>query len=308
MLNYSESNKSKSEFCWRVIQVIIAIFFVFLFANEIVQPFFFPRVTDIEINPLNIQSEDITNYENISYYIIYEVKYKVLPPLLLVPFGKTELRIPGGKSDNIEIAYSLQENNPYYELVINKQPYKTFISSSNLSGVFPIKITTSAIEIKNIEIILIIREKIDSNSWGSIGASSSYLWTGTRIKPIISKGDFYATSNPSKLGYALKQSGGAVFKIDSIDVKNLKELEIFGLAIKIGEVDVVCDENINVHIIKDFVLVGLKPNEDKRLLLIKHVGGPGYQIPKYMKSVSFTGDWDDCSTYNQVYKKLLGDT
>lgn len=300
----SSANFDNKSWMW-LTQLIITLIVIGFVSNELISPLISPRVSDIKITPLYIQSEQPPNpKDGIKYYTLFQVEYEIEFPYFLM-YDKLNLRLPGKSIyQNIDLITSLQENNPYYEIDLSEEllDWGSFLSYEKINGILPIKIKTNSREIKRIYAKFIIREINDIHGI-NFERSDNYWWTHSTISPIESTGNVVTHSHMSLIGFGRNQWGD-YYRFYDVVIKSLTDLEIKGLSISVTERPIFCDEGIELNKEYKYISIDLQPREIKHMLAVSKVPETK-KITETNVVFNFTSE-TPCYGQWLKYKELIG--
>jgi len=303
----SSTNSDNKSWRW-LTQLIITLIVIGFVSNELISPLISPRVSNIKITPLYIQSEQPQNPDDmIKYYTLFKVEYEIEFPYILMN-NKLDLRLPGKsiyQNRNIDLITSLQENNPYYEIDLSEEflDRGSFLSYEKINGILPIKIKTNSREIKKIYAKFIIREINDIHGI-NFERSDHYWWTHSTISPIESTGNMVTHSYMSSIGFGIDQRG-KYYRFYDLVVKSLTDLEIKGLRISVMERPIFCDEGIELDKeYNKYISIDLQPREIRHILAVSEVP----ETKKIMETDVVFNFTSETQCYGQwlKYKELVG--
>lgn len=306
---YVVSNKKEGEKYWNYIQLIFlgsGLLFTGILTNQLVQPLVSPRVEDISIKPLYIQT--MGEYPKLpDYYAVFEVTYNIAIPLF--PFYRNiTLKLPGEDvtGENLYFITQMLRKNPYFNLGLDERFLGTFLSYKGIAGSIPIIISINAFEAKKIDVKFLVAEKIDFNE-ASIAQSDFYWWTDTTIAPEIINRNIITWPYGSILGYGRRKPLGVFRSFHDEAIKNLANIEIRGHKIRVGKGSIWCYEGIEQsteHLEDgDYISIDLEPRETKHLLVLtpidsSDVNKKSFQFD-YWSETECPGAW-------LKYKELMG--
>ncbi len=294
--------KNKNDLYLNLLKLLLSITLVWFVSNELVAPIFSPRVSEITITPIFIQSmQPNTPEDPVYYYTIFDVRYDIEMPYFKL-IDSLNLRMPGrDEYQNIDLITSLQENNPYYTIDLNETKLSgSFLSYKELNGKIPILIKANSREVKKISSHLIIREKNDLHS-NSIVRSNHFWWTHTSIFPIKSTGNDVTDAYGSLIGYG--NLHGTFYSFYDIVIKSLTDLEIKGLYVPTN-LEIYCDNGVKLD--KEFnkyISIDLQPRETKHILGISRVTDNRTMLENSYK-FNFTSE-TECYGQWLKYKELI---
>jgi len=286
--------------------IILSLIIVGFISNQIVSPLVSPRVSNIKITPLYIQGmESETAKQDINYYILFDVEYEIEMPLFLL-YETLDLRMPGEQThQNIDLITSFQENNPYYEINLDKELLEkgSFLPYDKINGKIPLIIKADSMEIKKINAHFIIREKNDLHQI-SFNKKGHYWWTDATISPIKSSGNVVTEPYFSLIGYGLNEHGH-YYGFYDIVIESLTDLEIKGLTIVARDKLTYCDEGVELYKLYEHISIDLRPKEIKHILAV-------FEVPETTKITNkdFVFDFTsktECYGQWLKYKELIGE-
>ena len=243
---------------WQWIQIwgfVITIIIALFITNQIVQPLFSPRVTNMDITPLYIQSSDK------DYYLVAKVSYLIDVPLFPVD-RSINLFLPG----NAQLNTQFKEDNPHITVDIFEkiEGVKNFESLKSIS----VSVNTDGFKNKQLTSNFYIVEKLDKERLvgrGNIGYSDNYWWNWLSISPIIEC--MVTTPDRSFVGYGTY--GDRKFSFTQIQIRNNCDLEIKGYRMRSDDSELICDDDVELAVGDGYVSFDINPRETKRLILVK---------------------------------------
>lgn len=294
---------SKQDYYFRLGELLLIGAVLGFLSNELIAPLISPRVSDIKITPIYIQSQEPDNPNaGIKYYTLFDVEYEIELPYFLFTTN-FNLKMPGKvKGQSIDLITSFQENNPYYEINLPQKSLSgSFLSYQQLKGVIPIIIKANAREIKKIHAHFIVREESDLHE-GTASRSDYFWWTYTTISPIKSTGNIVTSPKMSFVGLGIDKYGN-YYRFYDVLIKSLTDLEIKGLRIPFPHEFEFCNDGIKLDKEFDIIIsIDLEPKESKHILALSRIPADE-KLGKTDFVFNFTSE-DECYGQWLKYKEL----
>ena len=240
----------------KIIGFIITLLITGFLANQLVQPIFVPRVSEVKVEPLYIQFIDD------HYYSVNKLIYNIEVPLIPI---KTSTEIKFLK--NYEINTKFKQKNPYIDVDIFGYTKPNFlkIDSTNIT------LKTNGFKNKNLEQIFYVFEPITIDNTGWFTYPEDFQWSDSELNtgyPCQVIG-----SNYNVLGYG-KNIYGQYEKFSMKSIKSRCNLEIRNFKLPLIKDDensqtTICDGENEGRANKNSILISIRPGETKNILFVK---------------------------------------
>ncbi len=252
-----------------------------IISNQLVQPLFTPRLSDMQITPLYVQFFE----DGREYYTVHRVSYKIEAPVAPFFGNNIDLKVPGYfspfeddliwyPSQKVYLIGSLYEHNPYIKI-----PTKYFNRSTNIdledsNGKLRVSLDTGFFSTKEVNFNIYIMEKADIEM-SNLAYPNHRWWNHQSVSP---DHEYNIARYGQLLGYATntryKEDPNLDYHISEDRIKNMNDLPIRGFRVHVQEDYLVCLDGIELNRIKECygdtefcVKLDLDPKETKTLLI-----------------------------------------
>ncbi len=266
-----------------------------LITNQIVQPLWSPRISEMTISPLYIQLDTADQLNPPKYYGVYKVSYRIQNPLLRRNTS-LNLQLPGRTKESsfrepsdAQWIFYYQVQDPHYiiditeEEIRKKRDSRGFIDIADLT--IPIVLQKSGLKQRETSIELFLREE---TSAGHIDYSFSNpgWYSDNKVMPTFFNGEFYTQPKSTSLGFAINKYTNRTYEVGLITLKSLTDVRVNSLAINGAEKDWICAGPVELSKQSGHVLVELAPHQTINLITIDRFEG---ESPKWANTFLFRG-------------------
>ena len=236
---------------------IITILITGLLANQLIQPIFTPRVSEVKVEPLYIQFVDD------HYYSVNKLIYNIEVPLIPI-----ERSIEIKFLKNYKINTKFEKRNPYIDVKVFEDSKPNFINVDSTN----ITIKTNGFKNKNLEQIFYVFDPIDIDTTGWFTYPEDFQWSDSKLNTGYPC-QIIHSNNYQVLGYG-KNMYGRYEQFFLISIKNRCNLEIRNFKLDINEnkdnsQTTICDGENEGRANKNSILIELRPGEIKNILFVK---------------------------------------
>ncbi|MBW2974769.1 hypothetical protein KY366_03550 [Candidatus Woesearchaeota archaeon] len=309
---------------WKTLQIsgfLIMLGITLLITNQVVQPLFSPRISEMEITPLHIKLEQSNDFNDIRYFGIYEVSYVIETPFFYNN-KPIVVELPGRLDDstflekNAEWTSYYTLNHPYYIINLSKNLFKKirgnhgWIDIKLLERKIPLIIKPNAREMRKITVKFWLREEIDSLYRPHLTLQDSDWYSANQIAPTDFKRDFATEPEFIPIGYAVRKPYNSTYEFGLIKIRSLSDIEIENIAIETHDVETVCDGVMPLKKVgkNKYILTTLKPKETKTFFTLTSAKeiGKNKEIMDYDYVFNFTSSaYPFCYGIWREQKELL---
>ncbi|MFH0949005.1 MAG: hypothetical protein V1802_00785 [Candidatus Aenigmatarchaeota archaeon] len=288
---------------WKFIIGSAVTIILTILANQVVQPLVFSRISQIDTEPLYIQS---LNYD---YYAVFRVSYTIEPPLfpwMWSDGNKLSLQLPTtvyepNFGSDLKLISNFKEASPYVNVDIFNFTNGTDIS---LTKSIPITLTTDGFQTKVVKSNFYMMQKLDSDrfSRGRIEWSDRYWWNDLPLSPALLE-CWIASSNNEFVGYGKR--GDRYYSFERQMFENKCPLEVRGFRPEVYKsYTTVCNkENELTQDNNNHLSFDLKPDEETTILFIEEIREP--YINNYTAIFNYTYQHESVCLYAwRTYQKL----
>ncbi len=257
--SYYDGSKKHYDF----FKLFIGIFLVGIISNQLIQPMFFPRISEMTVTPQYVINFG-DNYELVSKHS-YIIDLPLFPSTPSIGSNELDLKLPPPKYGQEKYLLFI-ENNPYMQFLYDFDS-KDRITYNKSTDVISVNFTTDAWHVKSLNTDLYISEKT-----GQMLCYQDY-----NRQPNVTDEfplDFRLFCKDYLGDYVHDLKEDQYYTLNINEIRNIGDLEIKGFKyLNLDNNTVhVCENDIELHIDDDIngksVTIDLKPGDIKKLVFV----------------------------------------
>ncbi len=243
----------RSAKCFDFFKLIVEILILGVIANQLIQPMFFPRISEMSVTPQYVINFG-DNYELVSKHS-YSIDLPLFPSTPLIGSNSLDLKLPPSRYGQEKYLLFI-ENNPYMHL--HDFDSKDSITYNKSTDRISVNFTTDAWHVKSLNTDLYISEKT-----GPVRCHVGYN------RPPDGTDDFWLFCNNYKLDDYVHPVGTEYYRLKIHEIRNIWDLGIKGYKFDVNDDTArVCENNIELPIDDGSVTFDLNPSDTKKLISV----------------------------------------
>ena len=260
-----------------ILGIVITIIFTGIIANQLVQPLFEPRVSDIKYNLASFNCVVNPEDEEVKCYGIFELQYEIEFPLILYN-NIIDLHLPRPKEPgNLQIMCDYKKIKPYFN-EIDFCEDNSFVNFDKINYTIKLNLMTTALRVRSDTYSLIIRDEVDLSP-GNPAFNEPVWYSQNSISPLEVPKKIFTKGPILEVGYLEIKPSNSYYIIYKLSIKSLVDSWINGLPINSQtggkDYDFVCDEDIKLGIVQEkdihVFITQLGPREEKYFLALSRI-------------------------------------